>query len=292
MSSSNVIEIRSLVKSFGDAFTLGPLDLDVPRGAIFGLIGPNGAGKTTTIDLMLNMGREQAGSIRLFGKHHRDDEVEIKRNIGYVSPDINLDAWGKVKRLLHYFRKFYPDWDDAYCRELLDKLNVHPEDKIRTMSFGTKIKLNLIVALAHRPDLLLLDEPTMGLDAVSRHEVFGELLKAVQDEERTVLISSHGLADVERFADHIGFIKEGRLLLGGETAALVSRFRLCDFECRNGTPSMFPDGVYPQPSEGGRVRAVIDGQAAADGWIKAQHLQEISSAPMNLEELFVALAKE
>jgi len=292
MNRSNVVEIRSLVKSYGENFTLGPLDLDVPQGAIFGLIGPNGAGKTTTIDLMLNIVREDAGSVRLFGKDHRHGEAGIKQNVGYVSPDINFAAWRKVGRLLHYFRKFYPDWDDAYCRELLDKLNVRPEDKIQTMSFGTRIKLNLIVAMAHRPALLLLDEPTIGLDAVSRHEVFEELLKAVQNEERTVLISSHSLTDVERFADHIGFIKDGRLLLGGQTGALVSRFRLCDFEARHDRPSVFPDGVYPQPSQNGRIRIVVDSQAEVAGWIKAQNLQEISSAPMNLEELFVALARE
>lgn len=291
MSNGNTIEIRTLVKSFGDAFTLGPLDLDVPRGAIFGLIGPNGAGKTTLIDLMMNMGREDAGSIRLFDRHHRDDEVAIKQSVGYVSPDINFDSWGKVRRLLHYFKKFYPTWDDVYCRELLEKLNIQPQDKIRTLSFGTKIKLNLVVALAHRPNLLLLDEPTMGLDAVSRHEVFGELLRAVQDEERTVLISSHGLGDVERFTDHIGFIKDGRMLLEGETRALVNRFSLRDFESRNGTPTTFPDGVYLQTCEGARLRLVVDAEAGVEGWVKAHHLEEISSAPMNLEELFVALAR-
>lgn len=291
MNHHDAIQIRSLVKSYGDKFTLGPLDLDVPRGAIFGLIGPNGAGKTTTIDLMMNIGLEQSGSIRLFGKHHRRDEVEIKQNVGYVSPDINFMAWKTAGRLIHYFRKFYPDWDDTYCRELMRKLDLQSEDKVQAMSFGAKIKLNLVVAMSHRPKLLLLDEPTIGLDAVSKQEVFGELLKAVQDEERTVVISSHGLTDLERFADHIGLIKDGRLLLDGATDTLVNRFLLCDFEAPNGKPSVFPNGVYQQPSKNDRIRLVIDRQAATEAWINEQGLMEISSTPMNLEDLFIALAR-
>lgn len=292
MSQRNAIEIHSLVKSYGDNFTLGPLDLTIPSGAIFGLIGPNGAGKTTSIDLMLNIGREDAGTIQIFGKHHRRDDVDIKRHIGYVSPEVNYAPWRKVNRVLHYFRKFYPEWDDAYCQDLLHRLGIGPEDLIHSMSFGARIKLNLVVAMAHRPALLLLDEPTIGLDAVSRQEVFGELLKAVQDEDRTVLISSHNLTDVQRFADHIGFIKNGRLLLGGETATLIDRFRLCDFEVRNGMPAVFPEGVFPQVKGNDRIRVVMDRKAGVDEWIKTQDLKEISSTPMNLEELFVALARD
>ena len=286
------IRIESLVKSFGEDFTLGPLDLEVPRGAIFGLIGPNGAGKTTTIDLMLNLGREDAGSISLFGMHHRKDEVAVKQRVGYVSPDMNFDAWGRVHRLLRYVRSFYPDWDEAYCRRLMDQLKLDEGAKIRSLSFGNRIKLGLVAALSHRPDLLLLDEPVIGLDAVSRQEVFGELLAAVQDESRTVLISSHDLEGVERFADHLGFIKDGRLLLGGETGELVSRFALCDFSCGPGKPVSFPGGFYPRQSDNGRLRAVVDRAAGLEDWCREQGMEELSSAPVTLEDLFVTLAKD
>ncbi len=173
----------------------------------------------------------------------------------------------------------------------MNKLEIQAEDKIQTMSFGARIKLNLVVALAHRPRLLLLDEPTIGLDAVSKRAVFGELLKAVQDEERTVLISSHGLADLERSTDHIGFIKNGQLLLTGSTDSLINRFQLCDFETQNPMPSVFPEGIYRQPSGGDRIRVVIDRQAEVGTWIKDHGLVETSSTAMNLEDLFIALAR-
>ena len=292
MSIGNVIEIRALTKSYGDKFTLGPIDLNVPRGAIFGLIGPNGAGKTTAIDLMMNIGIKGSGTISLFGLQHRHDEVAIKQKIGYVSPDINFIAWRKVNRVLHYFRKFYPDWDDAYCQTLMEKLDVNADEKIRNLSFGAKIKLNLVVAMSHRPELLILDEPTLGLDAVARHEVFSELLKSVQDEDRTVLISSHGLADIERFADHIGFIKNGCMLLDGETSSLVNRFQQYDFDALNGAPSQFPSGIYPQSSENDRVQVVVDSHASTDEWLGQNGLRKISNTPMTLEDIFVALARD
>lgn len=284
------IEIRGLEKTFGK-FHLGPLDLNVPTGSIYGFIGPNAAGKTTTIDLLLGMGREDAGAIRVFGLDHRKDEVEVKRRLGYVSPDLNFAPWGKVARLVHFLSGFYPGWDDARCRVLLDKLEIGLDDKIATMSFGTKIKLSLAMALAHSPDLLVLDEPTLGLDAVSKRAIFAELLAAVKDETRTVFIASHGLADLERFADHIGILKNGRLLLEGPTDTMVDRFRLIDFTGGNGS---LPDGIpglHMQERSTDRGRALVDLQTDAREQLKARGATELSVSPVSLEDLFVALVK-
>lgn len=132
------IDIQGLEKSFGSKFKLGPLDLHVPTGSIYGLIGPNGAGKTTTIDLCMNMGKEEAGAIYIFGKHHRNEVVAVKQEIGYVSPDLNFDAWGKIHRLLRYYRKFYPEWDDAYCSELLGKLERNRRTESRRFPLAEK----------------------------------------------------------------------------------------------------------------------------------------------------------
>ena len=289
--ADHAIEIRGLEKSFSK-FKLGPLDLNVPKGAIYGLIGPNGAGKTTTIDLILGMGREDAGRIRVFGFDHRADEVEVKRRLGYVSPDLHYHAWKWVGRLIHFIRKFYPDWDDAYCRQLLEKLGVGWDESIATLSFGARVKLALIVALSHRPPLLLLDEPIIGLDAVSKREIFAQLLAAVQDEERTVLIATNTLSDVERFADHVGMIRNGRLLLEGPTSEIVDRFRLVDCVFPDGAIAPHVEGFFVQERSANRLRALVDTTGHALAWLRDAGATNVSTTPVTLEDIFITLVKE
>ncbi len=293
---TDTIVIRGLEKSFSN-FKLGPLDLTVPQGAIYGLIGPNGAGKTTTIDLIMGMGRKDAGSIEVFGLDHIKEEVAVKARIGYVSPDLVFNAWGKVKRAVAFIRGFYPDWDDPYCIELLHRLKLGWEERIGTLSFGAKTKLGLLLALSHRPSLLLLDEPLAGLDAVSKQEVFTELLAAVQDEQRTVLISSHDLHDLERFADHIGIIDKGKLLLEGPTADLVERFRMVDCIAPNGQILTDAPGLRVQKRDGNRWRVLCDqapdkGTPSGIDQLQAAGFTDITATPVTLEELFVALVKD
>jgi ABC-2 type transport system ATP-binding protein len=289
----NAIEIRGLVKRY-PAFTLGPVDLTVPRGAIYGLIGPNGAGKTTAIDMIFGMGRNDAGTIRVLGFDHRADEVALKQHAAYVSPDLNLQIWGRVGKAIRFVRGFYPGWDDAYCAELMQAFRLEAQDRIATLSFGAKTKLSLLLALSRRPDLLVLDEPTTGLDAVSKQQVFSELLKAVESGDRTVLISSHSLSDIERFADHIGLIKHGRLLLEGRTDEIVDRFRFAEFFTQNGAtlPSLTPAGLTILKWEENRWQGLLDQNSDAPAWLEAQGVQKLTLTRLTLEDLFVALVKE
>ncbi len=289
--NQNAIEIRGLVKNY-PAFTLGPLDLTVPRGAIYGLIGPNGAGKTTAIDLIFGMGKNDAGTIRVAGFDHRADEVELKRRAAYVSPDLNFAVWGKVGKAIRFVRGFYPKWDDAYCAELMKSFHLSDTDKIATLSFGAKTKLSLLLALSRRPEILILDEPTTGLDAVSKQQVFAELLKAVEDGERTVLISSHGLSDIERFADHVGMIKNGKLLLEGRTDEIVDRFRLAEFFTENGTAFPNRDGLIILKRNENRWHALLDQHSGAQNWLQTRSVHDVSLTRVTLEDLFVALAKD
>ena len=286
----HAIKIRGLERAFS-GFKLGPLDLNVPRGSIYCFIGPNGAGKTTTIDLMLGMGSKQGGSIEICGLEHSRYEVEIKRRIGYVSPDLNFATWKRVGRALQFVKGFYPDWDDDYCRKLMNSFHLTAEGNIATLSFGERIKLSLIVALSHRPDLLILDEPTVGLDAVSKKQIFAELLAAVREGERTVFISSHGLTDLERFADHVGMIRNGRLLFEGAMDQVVGRFNLVDFIWKGAADFTRTHGVFIQSHQENRYRALIDSEHGGMEWIKSQGAQEITSSPVTLEEVFVTLAE-
>jgi ABC-2 type transport system ATP-binding protein len=288
--SANAIEIRGLEKAF-PAFALGPLDLTVPCGAIYGFVGPNGAGKTTTIDLIFGMGAKDAGSITVLGLDHLRDEVAMKRQVAYVSPDLMFQPWGRVRKVIQFVRGFYPGWDQPYCERLMQSLDLGADDHIETLSFGARIKLALLLALAWKPKVLILDEPTVGLDAISKQAVFAELLAAVQDQDRTVLISSHGLADVERFADHLGMIKNGRLLFEGPTTDVVARFRMVDLVATETFRVAEHPGVVVQRHDGQRWRVLLDLQRTSLERLKALGVTLVADAPVTLEELFVALGR-
>jgi ABC-2 type transport system ATP-binding protein len=287
---ANAVEIRGLEKIF-PSFRLGPLDLTVPAGAIYGFVGPNGSGKTTTIDLIFGMGAKDAGSIRVLGLDHLEDEVAMKRQVAYVGPDLVFQPWGRVGRVIQFVRGFYPTWDQAYCERLMRALDLGADDRVMTLSFGGRIKLALLLALAWKPKLLILDEPTVGLDAISKQAVFAELLSAVQDEDRSVLISSHGLADVERFADHLGMIRNGRLLFEGATADVIARFRMVDVLAAHAARVEKQPGIFVQRQEGERLRVLLDLQRAPLPQLNALGLTVVADAPVTLEELFVALGR-
>jgi ABC-2 type transport system ATP-binding protein len=288
---SHAIEIRGLRKSF-ERFTLGPLDLTVPRGAIYGFVGPNGAGKTTAIDLIFGMGARDAGAITVLGLHHLRDEVAMKRQVAYASPELNFRPWGRVGRAIRFVKGFYPSWDDEYCAQLLETFHLGAGEKIATLSFGARTKLSLVLALAWRPRLIVLDEPTVGLDAIARHALFAELLAAVRDDERTVFISSHSIAELERFADHIGMIKDGRLLFEGATAEVLEHYRLVDLVGDRPVSFESQPGVRVQQHDRNRWRVLIDRRRASMEWIAQQGLVSVGDAPVSLEELFVVLGSD
>jgi ABC-2 type transport system ATP-binding protein len=288
---NNAIEFRGIVKKY-PRFQLGPLDLTVPCGAIYGLIGPNGAGKSTAIDLIFGLAGNDAGQIRVLGFDHRADEVSLKRRAAYVGPDLNFQIWGTVRKAIRFVRGFYPGWDDSYCAALMKAFHLSDPEKIATLSFGGRTKLSLLLALARRPEILVLDEPTTGLDAVSRQQVFGELLNAVEDGKRTVLISSHGLSDIERFADHVGMIKNGNLLLEGRMDEVVDRFRFAEFFTTNGTTFQSREGLTILKHTENRWHALLDQKSSAPDWLQTHGAQQISLTPLTLEDLFVALTKE
>lgn len=282
------IGLTGIHKSFGAGFALGPLDLQIPRGAIYALVGPNGAGKSTTLSLLMGAGRPDRGEIEILGLPWPRHEVQIKRRVGYVSPELDYGAWGSVGNAIDFVRGFYPDWDETYCEWLQMKLGVHRGEQIAALSFGGRIKLALILALSRQCDLLVLDEPTVGLDALSRRQVFTELLHFMEREDHTILISSHQLSDIERFADHLAVLNEGRLLTSGRVDQLVERYRLIDVRPVSGRlPRMHGTAVLQQ--EGERVRLLLDASITSPDALAERGLEVIASAPLTLEELFVAL---
>lgn len=192
----------------------------MPGGAVYGLVGINGAGKTTLIKHILGLLEAQTGAVRVFGLDPVADSVAVLSKIGYLSEENDLPGWMRVDELLRYSRAFHPDWNDGYAEELRNRFALDPAARIKTLSKGQKARAGLLVALAYRPALLVLDEPSSGLDPIVRRDILGAVLRTIADEGRTVLFSSHLLDEVEEVADHVTMISSGRVVLSAALAEI------------------------------------------------------------------------
>jgi ABC-2 type transport system ATP-binding protein len=208
-----MVDIRRLTRQFGNKTALDDVSLTVPRGGVFGLIGANGAGKTTVIKHLLGLLKAQTGTVRVFGLDPVANPVGTLGRIGYLSENRDLPDWMSVGQLMRYTQAFFPNWDENYAEELRLAFDLDPNARIKTLSRGQRARAGLLVALAHRPELLVLDEPSSGLDPVVRRDILGAIIRTIADEGRTVLFSSHLLDEVERVADRVAIIHQGRILL-------------------------------------------------------------------------------
>lgn len=228
----NAIEIRNLVKNYGDKFTLGEINLDIPSGLIIGLIGENGAGKTTLIKSILNIIRLDKGNIKLFGKDIKINESEIKENIGVVLDNMFFPELLMPKDINSIMKDIYKNWDEQLFNKYLSEFKLKNNQSIKSMSKGMKKKLEIATALSHHPKLLILDEPTSGLDPVVRNEVLDIFLDFIQDEEHTILLSTHITSDLEHIADKIIFINQGKVVLDQSRDDLLDNYGIlkCDVD--------------------------------------------------------------
>lgn len=210
-----VIVLQHVSRRYGQKLALEDVSLEVPRGVVLGLVGANGAGKTTLIKHVLGLLRAQQGAVRVFGLDPVARPVEVLGRLGYLSEDRDLPPWMTVGELLRYSRAFYAGWDPEYAERLRQQFNLPAGSRIQTLSKGELAKAGLLVALAHRPELLVLDEPSSGLDPIVRRELLEAVVRSVADEGRTVLFSSHLLDEISRVSDHIAMVVQGRIVLRG-----------------------------------------------------------------------------
>lgn len=210
----NAIEICDVTKKF-DGFTLDNISFNVPKGSIMGFIGQNGAGKTTTIKAILNILKCDSGSIKIFGKDHIKDELEIKSQIAAVFDEIPFHDDLSAKHLNIILGDIYSEWNSDTYKSYLDRFNLPEKKKIGKLSKGMKMKLQIAAALSHNAKLLIMDEATTGLDPVVRSEILEIFLEYLQDEDHSILMSSHITSDLEKIADGVTFINNGRILLSG-----------------------------------------------------------------------------
>jgi ABC-2 type transport system ATP-binding protein len=209
----SVVEICGLTRAFRRTLALDNVTLAVPRGGVFGLVGENGAGKTTLILHILGLLRAQVGSVRVFGMDPVRHPAEVLGRIGTLSEERDMPPWMRVDELIRYTRAFYPKWDPAYAEELRRIFDLDPKARLDSLSQGQLAKAGLLVALAHRPEFLVLDEPSSGLDPIVRRDILEAIILTVSEEGRTVLFSSHLLDEVERVADRVAMIHHGKVVL-------------------------------------------------------------------------------
>jgi ABC-2 type transport system ATP-binding protein len=218
--SDAVIAIANLTRRFGSKTALSSVSLSLPRGGVYGLVGANGAGKTTLIKHILGLLKAESGSVRVLGADPVADPVAVLSRLGYLSEENDLPEWMRVDELITYSRAFYPRWDDAYAEDLRRTFGLDPTTRIKNLSKGQKARAGLLVALAHRPELLVLDEPSSGLDPIVRRDILNAVMRTIADEGRTVLFSSHLLDEVEQVADHVTMISHGHILLSAPLAEI------------------------------------------------------------------------
>jgi ABC-2 type transport system ATP-binding protein len=267
-------------------FTLQDISLDLEPGQVMGFVGPNGAGKSTTIRLAMGLIAPDVGEIRVLGCRMPDEQAFAKRDIGYVSADMRLLPNATVGWHMDFAASIYPGWDADYAATLVKRFNLRPEQKARSLSHGEHIKAAVLMALARRPRLLVLDEPTTGLDPVARHEMITEFMDVLRDESRSILFSSHNTVDVERISDRITFLDRGRLVASSDKEVFLDRWRRIEVQLpQGGTLPELPH-IVGRASDG-HFHTLTTNQfselqlARLGGAVRNVHR-------MNLEEIFVA----
>jgi ABC-2 type transport system ATP-binding protein len=288
--SESVISVSELTRRFGPKTALDSVSMSMPRGAVYGLVGANGAGKTTLIKHILGLLRAESGSVRVFGLDPVADPVAVLSRIGYLSEENDLPGWMRLAELIGYSRAFYPAWDDVYAEELRQAFALDPTATIRSLSKGQKARAGLLIALAYRPELLVLDEPSSGLDPIVRRDILGAVIRTIADEGRTVLFSSHLLEEVEQVADHVTMIHQGAIVLGAPLDEIKESHRCLTVrfaELRPEPPAVA--GVLRWEGVGQEWTAVCHGgsgelQAAVAGW----GARIVADRVPSLDEIFVA----
>lgn len=215
MDYRNAVEIHGLCKKQGD-FALKDVDIVLPKGCVMGYIGQNGAGKTTTIKAMLNRIEIDSGSIKIFGMDYIKNECEIKEEIGVVYDELMFHDKLKVKQIGTILKHIYKKWNQPLYEEYLSRFKLQGNKKVKELSRGMRMKLQIATALSHDAKLLIMDEPTGGLDPIVRNEILDIFMDFMQDESHSILLSSHITTDLERIADYLTFIDDGEVMLSGE----------------------------------------------------------------------------
>jgi ABC-2 type transport system ATP-binding protein len=270
-------------------FSLDDVHLEIPYGTIMGFIGPNGAGKSTTIRILMGLVHQDRGEVRVLGHAMPRDQVAVKWNVGFASEDMRLYDSCTVDWHMRFIRSIFPSWDEDYAQLLLKRFDLRREQRVKGLSHGQRVKATLLLVFARRPRLLVLDEPTTGLDPVARHEVLRELTEVMRDEGRSVLFSSHHTQDVEQISDQITFIDRGRIIDSRDKETFLERWRRIRVELPADIALPAFSGVIDVQQAGRLAVATTNAyDPRLPGAYEAAGIRVKAVEPMTLEEIFVS----
>jgi ABC-2 type transport system ATP-binding protein len=290
MTTNACVRLLSVRKNFRNKEVLKGLDLEIPEGSVFGLIGPNGAGKTTTLKILLNLYRAVEGYVEVFGRDVAANEAEIKQRIGFVSETRALPEYMTGAQLLKALRPLYDRWNEERIQKYVTRLKIPLDRKIGTLSLGERTRVALVAAVAHDPDLLILDEPTNGLDALARETFFRLISEEYADANQSVLIASNVIPEVERVCDSLAVIADGRVIVSGGVEELKENVKMVQFPCPEDRNWMEHPEVLVADREGDIVSLVT--RKPMDGLLKDLknlHPSYVHIVDLNLTEIFVRL---
>lgn len=282
------IDIAGVEKAYR-FFRLSDVTLRLEPGQIMGFVGPNGAGKSTTIRILMGMIQQDRGDVRVLGHAMPSEQARAKRDVGFVSEDMRLYGSETVAWHMRLVASLCPGWDASYADLLLKRFTLHADQAVKVLSHGERVKATLLLALARRPRLLLLDEPTTGLDPVARHEVLAELMDVVRDERRSILFSSHNTQDVEQISDQITFLDRGRIIDASDKETFLERWRRLHLDVPAGVRLPAIDGLVDTITSGHVAVVTTKAYTPAVEAIYVRAGAAIRDVQrMTLEEIFVA----
>jgi ABC-2 type transport system ATP-binding protein len=288
------IELSGVSKRFGRTLAVDNLSLTIARGSTFGLLGPNGAGKSTTIKMLMGMLSITAGEVRVLDLDVSRSATSVKQFVGYVPETHHVYRWMRVGEVIGFCRALFTAWNDQTCREMLERFGLDPRKKVKHLSKGMLVKLSLLLAVSHDPELLILDEPVAGLDPLAREEFLDGVLRTICQRGQTVLISSHTLDDVRRLADTVGILYEGRLLVQGRIDEMLAGTKRIRATLRDGRrPAGLPAGTI-YDSLHGREWLVTVGQFGPQKLDEVRALEGVEHVEvidLGLEDLFKDIVK-
>jgi ABC-2 type transport system ATP-binding protein len=291
IDTTSAITLRGVQKKYAD-FALQDIDLALPTGQIMGLVGANGAGKSTIMRILIGLIQADRGAVEVCGHRLPQEQVAAKCEIGYASEDMRLYKTQTMRWHMDFVQSIYPGWDESYALQLLKRFDLRLQQAVGGFSHGQRVKALLLLILARRPKLLLLDEPTTGLDPVARAEVLEALADVLRDESRSVLFSSHNTVDVEQLSDSISFLHHGKLVASQDKESFLSSWRriLCQGnwqgDCQKRIKAM-PEVVSARNNGSIIELKVRDGGDVFLSRLTQFGLTIKTVEPMNLEDIFV-----